>query len=133
MMRVALEQGIRFACSQFANLIVAATRQTDAFESVSRETSGAPGTLVISGEITEYDPGNSMARLWLPGAGSSDFDATVRFTDAQTGEVLGTVTANKHSWALGGAIAAGQTVDTLMEDVAGKIAERLAEASNQPD
>ena len=54
------------------------------------------------------------------GAGSSYFDATVEFIDKQSNVKLGSIVTDKNSWALGGFIAASQTVDTFMEGAAKK-------------
>jgi uncharacterized NAD-dependent epimerase/dehydratase family protein len=61
------------------------------------------------------------------GAGSSYFDATTALADAETGASLGLVTTDKNSWALGGGIAAGQTVQSFMQGAAEKIAKELKE------
>ena len=52
---------------------------------------------------------------------------------------LGVINVDKNSWALGGAIAAGQSVDHFMNQAAKKIADELSErktnstgAKNQP-
>ena len=109
----------------FSDLIASKIRETGAFSQVTRETS--PGkALVISGRVTRMTEGSSALRFWVGmGAGSSYFDASVRLTDAETGNVLGGATTDNNSWPLGGALAAGQTVRGFMELSAGKIATRL--------
>ena len=90
---------------------------------------GKPGadTLVIGGEVTRYMEGNAALRLLIGmGAGSSYFDANVRFSDGGTGKSLGTITVDKNSWALGGGLAATQTVDSYMKQGAEKTAEESA-------
>ena len=59
------------------------------------------------------------------GAGSSYFDANVRFTANESGELLGQMKVDKNSWALGGGMASGQTVDTYMRAAAKKIASEI--------
>ncbi len=82
-------------------------------------------TLVVSGNITRFVEGSAALRFWVGmGAGSSYFDATLRVTDG-SGKHLGTINADKNSWGLGGAIAAGQTVETFMDETARKSAQQL--------
>jgi hypothetical protein len=64
------------------------------------------------------------------GAGSSYFDAILRCKDADSGQQIGEIVVDKNSWALGGGLAAGQTVQGFMEGAAKKAAAQLAEAKN---
>jgi hypothetical protein len=67
--------------------------------------------------------GNAALRMFVGmGAGSSYFDANVRFSDSR-GKSLGMIRVDKNSWALGGGLAATQTVDTYMREGAKKTAE----------
>ena len=91
--------------------------------------SGKPGadTLVIGGEVTRYMEGNAALRLLVGlGAGSSYFDANIRFSDGVSGKNLGTIKVDKNSWVLGGGLAATQTVDSYMKVGAEKTAEESA-------
>lgn len=91
--------------------------------------SGKPGadTLVIGGEVTRYMEGNAALRFMVGmGAGSSYFDANVKFSDGTSGKNLGTITVDNNSWALGGGLAATQTVDSYMKAGAEKTAEECA-------
>jgi hypothetical protein len=45
--------------------------------------------------------------------------------------VLGTVSIDKNSWALGGAIASAQSVETFMQGAAKKIATELESAKQR--
>jgi hypothetical protein len=86
-----------------------------------------PGALLIDGDITRYRDGNAALRALIGfGAGSSYFDATVRFTDADSGRVLGTIMVDKNSWPLGGLAAAFQDGDAHMQGAAARIAEEVA-------
>jgi hypothetical protein len=113
----------------FADLIALALENSKAFEKVTRGTAPQPGSLSVSGDITRCVEGSSSLRFWIGmGAGSSYFDATVQFADADTGEKLGEILVDKNSWALGGGIAAGQTIQSFMEAAAKKIAAQVAKA-----
>ena len=120
-----------YAGSNFADRIVAEIRGTGAFTNVSRE-SGDEQALVISGEITRYDEGNPGLKLIVGfGAGGTHFDALVRFSDAESDELLAELVVDKNSWALGGALAAGQTVEQFMKSSAEKIAKELVHAQDR--
>ena len=117
-----------YAGSNFADRIVAEVRGTGAFTSVSREF-GDEQAIVISGEITRYHEGNPGLKLIVGfGAGGTHFDALVRFSDAESDQLLGQLVVDKNSWALGGALAASQTVEQFMKASAEKIAKELARA-----
>jgi hypothetical protein len=124
---------VDWACGHFADLIVRELTATGAFATVSRveDTGIAYGdVLVISGDITRYVEGNAFARFMVGfGAGSSYFDAAVRFADGGTGDKIGTIKVARNSWVLGGGYASGQTPEMYMAEAAKKIAseaKRLA-------
>ena len=120
---------LMIACTRFSDLIATEIRETDQFATVSRSEQELPDAILISGDITRFKEGSGGLRLWIGfGAGGSYFDATVTFTDLATGEVLGTMSIDKNSWALGGAIASAQTVETFMQSAAKKIAMELESA-----
>ena len=113
----------------FADLIALELENSKAFEKVTRGTAPQPGSLSVSGDITRCTEGSGSLRFWIGmGAGSSYFDATVQFADADSGEKLGEILVDKNSWALGGGIAAGQTVHSFMEGAAKTVAAQVAKA-----
>jgi hypothetical protein len=115
----------------FADLIAVELGKTKAFDKVDRVETAQAGSLVISGDITRCVEGSSAARFWVGmGAGSSYFDAILRCRDADSGQQIGEIVVDKNSWALGGGLAAGQTVQSFMEGAAKKAAAQLAEAKN---
>ena len=115
----------------FAELIAAELKNTKAFEEVSHAATPLPGSLLVSGDITRLTEGSASLRFWIGmGAGSSYFDATVKFADADTAQSLGEIMVDKNSWGLGGGLAAGQTVEVFMREAAKKIAEEVAKAKN---
>jgi uncharacterized protein DUF4410 len=110
----------------YADLIATKLRDTKAFPDVVRGPS--PGKcLVVSGQITRLVEGNAAARFFLPGAGSSHFEATTDLVDGETGESLGHLTTDKRSWVLGGGLAATQSVQSFMIGAAEKVADQLKE------
>ena len=113
----------------FSDLIALELTKTQAFEKVNRVDKPQPGTLVVSGDITRCSEGNASLRLWIGlGAGNSYFDATVRASDADTGQPIGEMVVDKNSWAGGGGLAAGQTVKSFMEAAAKQVAAQLSQA-----
>jgi hypothetical protein len=123
----AYSEAMAAAVRTFPDLIAKKVRETGAFQEVVRGP-GAGKALVLSGHIDRLVEGNGALRLLVGmGAGSSYFDATTALADAETGTSLGLVTTDKNSWALGGGIAAGQTVQSFMQGAAEKIAKNLKE------
>ena len=117
----------KMAGSNFADRIASELDALGIFKEVSRSSMDDPH-LVIFGDVVRYAEGNSAARLWIGmGAGSSYFDAIVKFKDGASGEVLGSVTIDKNSWVFGGGIASGQTVEHFMNRGAKRIAEEISE------
>jgi hypothetical protein len=115
------------AVRTFPDLIAQKLRETGAFQEVVRGPSTGKA-LVLSGHIDRLVEGNTALRLLVGmGAGSSYFEATTTLGDAESGSALGLLTTDKNSWALGGGIAASQTVQSFMQGAAVKISERLKE------
>ncbi len=112
------------AARKFSDEISYAIQRQTPNVPVSRSGKPDSDTLVIGGEVTRYMEGNAALRLMVGmGAGSSYFDANVRFYDGKSGKSIGTIKVDKNSWALGGGIAATQTVDSYMKEGATKTAE----------
>lgn len=129
-----LREELKIAGRHFPDIIAAEVRKTRAFKEVLRDGAIAPGTIVLAGDITRYERGSRTARLIVGmGAGSSYLDATIEVRDAQTGELLGTVSVDKNSWVLGGGLAATQTPEAFMEEAARKIAAELKKSKTAPD
>lgn len=114
----------------FSEKIVEELRQVDAFETIGPgETAGGPA-LMISGTVDQWQPGNVAARTLVGFMGMSEFDATVVFSDAASGEELGRLKVNRNSWPLpiGSASNVVQSVDFHMHQAAKRIASELAKA-----
>jgi hypothetical protein len=122
------DEAMATAVRQFPDLIAHKLRESGAFSEVVRGPS--PGkALAVSGRITRLVEGSDALRLWIGmGAGSSYFDATTELSDAESGQALGQVATDKNSWALGGFIAARQTVASFMEGAAQRIAAQLRDS-----
>ncbi len=60
------------------------------FTRISRKKEGMVGlTLILEGEVTEYNPGSRAKQAWVGyGAGRASFAVHCKFIDAQTGEVV---------------------------------------------
>ncbi|WPX97232.1 DUF4410 domain-containing protein [Candidatus Bandiella euplotis] len=118
----------------FADTIADEIKSKKVFDEVERGGGGSKtnSCLLIDGEIIKCDEGNAAARMLIGlGAGSSYFDANVFFKDSKTKEVLGEIKVSQMSWALGGALAAGQDVLSYMKAASSKIARELASAKKQ--
>ncbi len=129
-------QSVEAAGVTFADMIGTNIEKTTMPPSVLRaaptentEPSGGK-VLRIEGDITIFERGNALAKMLLPFAGSTKFNATVRFIDQATGEKIGEVVVDKNSSPLGGGIAASQTTNKFMSGAAEKVAEQLAIARN---
>lgn len=122
------DQAMASAVRVFPDLIAQKLRESGAYREVVRGPAQGRA-LVVSGRITRLVEGSGALRFWVGmGAGSSYFDATTELADSETGQSLGQVVTDKNSWALGGIIAASQTVASFMEGAAQKIATELAAA-----
>ncbi len=116
------------AVRTFADLIAQKIRETGAFNEVARgPTTG--NALTVTGRITRLVEGSAGLRFFIGmGAGSSYFDATIDLADAETNVNLGQIVTDKNSWALGGGLAAMQTVESFMKGAANKVATQLRDA-----
>ena len=113
----------------FADIIATSIKKEKVFNNVERNSNSTSQALLIDGQITEYEEGNSALRFMVGfGAGSSHFDAKVYFKDNLTKNILGNIDVDKQSWALGGALAGTQDVKSHMESSASKIASEIAKA-----
>lgn len=128
------EDGIH-STTNFPDKIRNEILKKNVFNSVSRNTRPSSDTLVIEGEVTKFVEGNPMLRAIVGfGAGSSYFDANVRFIDGGSGKVIGNLEAGKNSWVLGGGLAAGQTANGFMNGAAKKVSlESVKFSKNAPN
>jgi Domain of unknown function (DUF4410) len=110
----------------FPDLIASEIKKTGRFSSVARNAKPDANTLVIDGVVTNYDEGSAWKRFGLGmGFGMAFLEASVNFRDSQGGSV-GVVKVDKHSYPMGGWLAAGQDTHSFMDGAADKIAEEAA-------
>lgn len=122
---------VRVAGGEFANMIAGNLEKTKNPPSVLRAApEDAAGSLRIEGEITTFKRGNAVAKLLLPFAGSTKFNANVRFVDHDSNTVIAEITVDKNSNPLGGGYAMTQTTNAFMKGAADKIAEQVELARN---
>jgi len=99
---------------------------------VKRQGSVDAETLVIRGDVTRYEEGDPGLRFLIGfGAGMSNFDAVVEFRDGGSDELLSTLTVDRNSWPLGGAIAATQDPGGFMRAAARRVVDELLKAIDE--
>ena len=125
--RAEYEEDVAKAKVAFADKIAEEVRASGAFESVSR-TPGARPALRVGGDIIRYDEGNVAARMVTGFAGQAHFDAKVEVADAESGQVLATLTVDRNSWPLpiGASTNIVQNPNRFMNEAAKKMASELA-------
>jgi len=128
--RAVAESKTAAAGKRFADKIAAGLSGSGMFTEVVRNDA-KPGDLIIKGEVTKYKEGNRAGRLLIGfGAGSANFDATVRFVNGTTNEEISQISVDKNSWFLGGLLAAAQDVDDFIDGAAEKVAEETIKAKS---
>ena len=113
----------------FAEAIAEEITKSGAFTTVSRTP--VPGSsLVVTGSVDIWEPGNVAARVVTGFIGKSEFAATVEFRDSATNELLGTVKGDRNSWPLpiGASSTVVQTVGFFMKEAARNVASERAKA-----
>jgi hypothetical protein len=120
-------QTVKEAGVSFADMIGTNVEKTKSAPAVLRAApeSADAKVLRIEGDITIFQRGNALAKMLLPLAGSTKFNAVVRFVDQASGEKVGEIVVDKNSNPLGGGIAATQTTNSFMSGAAKKVAEQL--------
>ena len=128
--RAVYDNEVKAAGQRFATMVVSELRRYGIPADVVRERPAS--ALYVEGDITRYKDGNAALRFLIGfGAGSSYFDATVRFVDGDSGRQIGSIEVDKNSWPLGGLVAAAQDADSHMQGAAAKIAEQIAIAQGR--
>jgi hypothetical protein len=128
----AYRQTVKEAGTSFADMIRTNIEKTKNAPEVVRAAPEASDKKVlrIDGDITIFKRGNALAKMLLPLAGSTKFNANVRFNDQTSNEKLGEIVVDKNSNPLGGGIAAAQTTANFMSGAAEKVADELEKARN---
>jgi hypothetical protein len=113
----------------FADRIAEALREVGAFDEVMQDGGSGPA-LRIHGSIDQWEPGNVAARSLVGFVGKSEFDASVVFSDLDSGVELGRLKVNRNSWPLpiGTFTNVVQSVEFHMGLAARRIAHELARA-----
>src|SRR5258708_10036570 len=94
----------------FADMLAWEIGQKRIFDQLARTGAEDEKALIVGGQITRYEEGSPFARFFVGfGAGSSYFGARVEFLCGGSGEILGTIEANRHSWVLTTVIFPDQT------------------------
>ena len=107
----------------FEDLLEAEIRETDAFDTVSRELEASP-CLLIDGTIDEF----GLRPAVTLGYSSWKFEATVAFKDSASGELLGQIKADLKSTEIGLLFGERGDVTYDMHTAAIRVARSLAEA-----
>ena len=116
---------------EFANSISEKLKEKKIFKTVERnKVNTKEKCFIIDGKITETDEGNAAARL-LVGAGRSKFKADVDVKGSDCKDKIASIDVDKKSWALGGAIAASQDVNSHMDSASNTIADEIEQAKKQ--
>jgi hypothetical protein len=113
----------------FAERIAEELREIGAFEEVLLGDGEGPA-LKIDGSVDQWEPGNLAARSLVGFVGKSEFEASVRFSDLESGTELGRLQVNRNSWPLpiGTWTNVVQSVEFHMGQAAKRIAHELARA-----
>lgn len=118
---------VNMATKTLPDAIAGELEATGAFTSIARKGKADASTLVIGGNISDYDDGNAAMRLLVGfAAGNSNLNGTIQYRDGATGKLIGSQKADKNSWALGGMLAANQDAESFIEPVAKKVAAEAA-------
>ncbi len=116
---------------KFADILTSQIIKSKAFANVERNKNTNEKAIVIEGNITRYEEGKAALRFLVGfGAGSSNFDAKVIFKDNHTNKHLSEIIVDKQSWALGGAFAGSQDVQSHMISAAEIISNEMKLAKN---
>jgi hypothetical protein len=125
--REAYRADLAVALENFQQLLIQELKRTNVFSAVVPIGTSVTGrSLLIDGEVTQFNRGNVTTRLFLGmGAGRVQFDATIRISDASTGQALTTIDIGRGSGILGGAVGSAITVEYYMQRSAMKVAADL--------
>ena len=122
---------VAIAGRRFADLIAAQLMADELYSVVLRQPSQADA-LLITGDITRYVEGHPRDRLLIGVfSGRSRLESVIQLSDNRSGDAVGEMTIDPHSWVLGGLLAAGQTVEDYMEKAAEKVADEIKTVSKE--
>lgn len=113
----------------FSDAVAEQLKESGAFGTVSRTP--IPGrSLVVTGTIDVWEPGNVATRVVVGFIGKSEFAATIEFRDSETNELLGTLKGDRNSWPLpiGASSNVVQTVEFFAREQARNVSSELIKA-----
>jgi hypothetical protein len=88
---------------------------------------GATNEVIITGRISDYQPGSRAARLLGPGIGKADLKGELTVKDGASGQPL--IIAPIHKlWAWGHSIGAAKGMNDMMDETAASAANMIARA-----
>jgi hypothetical protein len=91
------------------------------------QPTGDPNEVVVTGRITEYQPGSRAARLLGPGIGKAELEGELVVKDARTDQALVIAPIDK-LWAWGHSIGAAKGMEDMLEESAAAAANMIARA-----
>ena len=127
--KAAREENIAKGRVMFSDAVADQLKESGAFTTVSRTP--IPGrSLVVTGTIDVWEPGNVATRVVVGFIGKSNFAATIEFRDSETNELLGTVKGDRNSWPLpiGASSNVVQTVEFFANEQARNVSSELIKA-----
>lgn len=127
--KAAREENIAKGRVMFSDAVADQLKESGAFTTVSRTP--IPGrSLVVTGTIDVWEPGNVATRVVVGFIGKSNFAATIEFRDSETNELLGTVKGDRNSWPLpiGASSNVVQTVEFFAREQARNVSSELIKA-----
>lgn len=92
------------------------------FQEVRRGPAEAvPEAVVLRAKLTQYKPGSETARFLIAGAGSAQLEMEAELLDAQTGERVTRLAADR-TWAWGGVLGASRGIEEMEANLAYELA-----------
>lgn len=88
---------------------------------------GEPNEVVVTGRITEYQPGSRAKRLLAPGIGKAELEGELVLKNAVEGQPLMIAPIDK-LWAWGHAAGAFKGIEDMVEETAASAANMIARA-----
>ena len=99
------------------------------FEEIRRDAPpmGADDEVIVTGDISTYQPGSKILRGVFGPAGSANFDGDVVVKDARDGHIL-LAAPFKKFWGWGGIAGASKGIEEMSDETAAAIATTVAHA-----
>lgn len=102
--------------------LVAKSLGDGVFQEVRRGPAEAVAdAVVLRAKLTQYKPGNETARFLIAGAGSAQLEMEAELLDAQTGERVSRLAADR-TWAWGGVLGASRGIEEIEANLAYELA-----------